>query len=130
MSEVVSSYEPQINLFNNIVGTAGYYDPVYIRQGRLSKESDVYSFGVVLFEVMCGMPCFGHHNGQIKMLMPKWTKCYEEKRLHEIIFNDLLKLMESGSLNTFSSIAYRCTNKAREERPSMSEVIKELELAL
>ncbi|MFS8009856.1 putative protein kinase RLK-Pelle-CrRLK1L-1 family [Helianthus anomalus] len=89
-------------------GTLAYYDPQYIEMGILSKESDVYSFGVVLFELIC---------------------C-EEKRLDEIIFSDLKEQMDSCSLNTFSSLAYRCLKKDREERPSMVEVMKQLEIAV
>ncbi|KAM0033956.1 putative protein kinase RLK-Pelle-WAK family [Helianthus debilis subsp. tardiflorus] len=96
--------------------------------GILSKESDVYSFGVVLFELMFGKLCFEYSNGQI--LLNKWTRCCEEKRLDEIIFYDLKEQMDSCSLNTFSFLAYRCLKKDREERRSMAEVMKQLEIAV
>ncbi|GJR88792.1 kinase-like domain, phloem protein 2-like protein [Tanacetum coccineum] len=99
--------------------------------GFLSKESDVYSFGVVLFEVMCGRLCFEYRNGHLtEILVHKWRRCYEENRLDEIILRGLKEQMESGSFSTFSHIAYRCVSKAREERPTMDEVVKELEIAL
>ncbi|KAI3692125.1 hypothetical protein L6452_31934 [Arctium lappa] len=127
MSKVGLPNEPQ----ENIVGTIGYCDPSYWEIGFLSKESDVYSFGVVLFEVMCGRLCFEYGKGKkIGILVPKWKKYYEEKRLDDIIYHDLKEQMKYGSLNTFSTIAYRCLKKAREERPLIAEVMKELEIAL
>ncbi|KAI3497518.1 hypothetical protein L1887_40185 [Cichorium endivia] len=59
-----------------------------------------------------------------------WKKSYEEKKLGEIIFEDLKQQMDPSSLETFSNIAYRCLKKYREERPNMSSVVKELEVAL
>ncbi|KAL8241411.1 hypothetical protein R6Q59_014765 [Mikania micrantha] len=118
-------------VFSNAVGTPGYCDPLYFETGFLSKESDVYSFGVVLFEVMCGRLCFDYHDGRLtQILVNKWRKCYEEKALDAIIFSDMKEQIQSSSLSTFSHIAYQCINKAREERPTMAEVIKELEIAL
>ncbi|KAM0068517.1 putative protein kinase RLK-Pelle-CrRLK1L-1 family [Helianthus debilis subsp. tardiflorus] len=118
-------------VFSNAVGTPGYCDPLYFETGFLSKESDVYSFGVVLFELMCGRMCFEYQNGRLtQILVNNWRKCYEENRLDEIIFHDIKKQMLSDSLSTFSRVAYRGINKSREERPTMAEVVKELEIAL
>ncbi|XP_076898998.1 uncharacterized protein LOC143552739 [Bidens hawaiensis] len=64
------------------------------------------------------------------MLVHKWKRCYDEKRLDEIIYSEIKEQMDSCSLNTFSSIAYRCLKRDREERPKMIEVMKELEIAL
>ncbi|KAJ0802031.1 putative protein kinase RLK-Pelle-RLCK-VIIa-1 family [Helianthus annuus] len=87
-------------------GTHGYCDPVYMEMGFLSKESDVYSFGVVLFEVICGRHCFEYCNGELKILVSLWKTL------------------------TFLNIAYRCLNRDRKERPTMVEIIKELDVAL
>ncbi|XP_076894949.1 putative serine/threonine-protein kinase PBL7 [Bidens hawaiensis] len=131
LSKAGPANQPHTYVFSNAVGTPGYCDPLYFETGFLSKESDVYSFGVVLFELMCGRLCFEYQNGRlIEIFVNKWRKCYEEKRLDEIIFSEIKEEMQSGSLSTFSRIAYRCISKAREERPTMAEVMKELETAL
>ncbi|XP_076922927.1 uncharacterized protein LOC143584880 [Bidens hawaiensis] len=131
LSKAGPANQPHTYVFSNAVGTPGYCDPLYFETGFLSKESDVYSFGVVLFELMCGRLCFEYRNGRlIEIFVNKWRKCYEEKRFDEIIFCEIKEEMQSGSLSMFSRIAYRCTNKAREERPTMVEVVKELEIAL
>ncbi|MFS7922541.1 putative protein kinase RLK-Pelle-CrRLK1L-1 family [Helianthus anomalus] len=127
LSKIVPANRPETYVIN-AVGTLGYCDPLYSETGILVKESDVYSFGVVLFELMCGKLCLDYSNGQI--LLKKWTRCCEEKRLDEIIFSDLKEQMDSCSLNTFSSLAYRCLKKKREERPTMADAVKILEIAL
>lgn len=38
--------------------------------------------------------------------------------------------MEPGSLKTFSAITYQCFARTREERPTMVEVLNELQFAL
>ncbi|GKD30735.1 hypothetical protein Tco_1241513, partial [Tanacetum coccineum] len=79
---------------------------------------------------MCGRLCREYRNRKLMVVLPQWRKCYDDRKLDEIILIDLKKQMDLGSLVTFSSIAYQCMKKARDERPSMSEIIKELELAL
>ncbi|KAI3828666.1 hypothetical protein L1987_02774 [Smallanthus sonchifolius] len=118
-------------LVSRAVGTPGYCDPLYWELGFLSKESDVYSFGVVLFEILCGRLCYEYHNCELtKILVPKWRRCYDEKRLDEIILPGLKEQMDPGSLKSFSSIAYKCVKKAREERPTMAKIVEELEYSL
>ncbi|PWA77622.1 protein kinase-like domain, Phloem protein 2-like protein [Artemisia annua] len=79
---------------------------------------------------MCGTLCYEQINGTLNILVSTWRKCYEEDKLDEIIFSGLREQMEPGSLKLFSAIAYQCVKKSREERPTMDEIIKELELAL
>ncbi|KAL8255328.1 hypothetical protein R6Q59_033549 [Mikania micrantha] len=107
----------------DFVGTIGYCDPSYYEPGLIfTKAYDVYSFGVVLCEVMCGRDV-----GYVHMCR-RYLK--EEKRLDKIIFHGLKEHMNKCSMNTFSSIAYRCLERNPEERPTMEEVMRELEIAL
>ncbi|KAL4565163.1 hypothetical protein LXL04_029248 [Taraxacum kok-saghyz] len=117
-------------LATNVVGTFGYIDPMYAEMSILTKESDVYSFGVVLFEVLCGRLCFENRNSHSQSLVRMWKQSYKQKRLDEIIFQDLKEHMDRRSLKTFSDIAYRCLHKSREDRPQMSQVVEQLEIAL
>ncbi|GJT06827.1 kinase-like domain, phloem protein 2-like protein [Tanacetum coccineum] len=97
---------------------------------QLTKESDVYSFGVVLFEVLCGRVCYENSNRQLKIFVPYWKICYEQKKLDEIIFPDLKQQMDTSSVGAFVDIAYQCLQKSREQRPEMSVVVKKLKIAL
>lgn len=131
LSKLGPANQPQTFVFTNAVGTPGYCDPIYWEMGFLSKESDVYSFGVVLFEVMCGKLCYQYNNGElIGFLVHDWKKCYDEKKVDDIIFEDLKEEMDPDCLTTFSNIANRCLNRDRRERPTMDEIVKELEVAL
>ncbi|XP_071740788.1 probable receptor-like protein kinase At5g59700 [Rutidosis leptorrhynchoides] len=131
LSKLGPANQTQTYLISNAVGSPGYCDPLYWEMGFLSKESDVYSFGVVMFEILCGRLCFEYCNGELSnILVPKWRRCYDETRLDEIILPGLKEQIEPGSLKSFSAIAYRCVKKAREERPTMAEIVKELEFAL
>nr|XP_043628816.1 uncharacterized protein LOC122600203 [Erigeron canadensis] len=132
LSKAGPANQAQTVLISNAVGTPGYCDPLYWEMGFLSKESDVYSFGVVLFELLCGRLCCEYnHKGELtNIFVPKWRRCYEENTLDGIIFPALKEQMDPGSLKAFSAIAYQCVKKAREERPTMAEVVKQLEFAL
>ncbi|KAJ0716720.1 putative protein kinase RLK-Pelle-CrRLK1L-1 family [Helianthus annuus] len=131
LSKVGPANQAHSYLVSHAVGTPGYCDPLYFELGCLSKESDVYSFGVVLFEILCGRLCYEYCNSEVtKILVPKWRRCYREKRIDEIILPGLKEQMDAGSLKSFSAIAYQCVKKVSEKRPTMAEIVKELELSL
>ncbi|KAL8238927.1 hypothetical protein R6Q59_015494 [Mikania micrantha] len=131
LSKLGPANQPHSYLISQVVGTPGYCDPLYLELGFLSKESDVYSFGVVLFEILCGRLCYEQRNHELtEILVPNWRRSYDENRLDEIILSDLKDQMDPGSMESFSAIAYHCVKKAHEERPTMAEIVKELELSL
>ncbi|KAL7596298.1 hypothetical protein Lser_V15G30002 [Lactuca serriola] len=130
LSKIGPANQMHTFLVSNVVGTPGYIDPLYMDTYSLTKESDVYSFGVVLFEVLCGKLCFEYNNGRWQSLVQFWKKCYKQKKLTEIIFEDLRQHIDPSSLETFSDIAFQCLQKSRERRPKMSNVVEKLEIAL
>ncbi|GJY90072.1 kinase-like domain, phloem protein 2-like protein [Tanacetum coccineum] len=130
LSKISPANQKYTFLFTSPVGTPGYCDPLYMDTYQLTKESDVYSFGVVLFEVLCGRVCYEYINGKLKVFVHHWKKCYQEKKLDEIIFPDLNHQMEPKSIETFVDIAYQCLERSREQRPTMSVVVEKLEGAL
>ncbi|XP_023760123.1 probable serine/threonine-protein kinase PBL7 isoform X2 [Lactuca sativa] len=131
LSKLAPANQPRTYVISNGVGTPGYCDPVYIETGFLCKESDVYSFGVVLFEVMCGKLCCEYRNGQlINILVPRWKICCDKNKLDNIICPGLKEQINRDSLVTFSAIANRCLSRSFEVRPTMAEILKNLEVAL
>ncbi|KVH91626.1 Phloem protein 2-like protein, partial [Cynara cardunculus var. scolymus] len=130
LSRISPANQPHTIVISNGVGTPGYLDPLYLEMGLLTKESNVYSFGVVLFEVLCGRLCFEFIDSQWRTLVRLWKNSYKEKKLDEIIFQDMLQQMDPSSLETFSDIAYLCLHESLEGRPMTAHIVKELEIAL
>ncbi|KAM0070547.1 putative protein kinase RLK-Pelle-CrRLK1L-1 family [Helianthus debilis subsp. tardiflorus] len=130
LSKMVPANQHHTVLITHAVGTPGYCDPLYKEMGLLTKESDIYSLGIVFFEVLCGRLCYEYPNGQCQILEPVWKKSYEQKKLDEIIFQGLMKQMDPNSLESFANIAYWCLNKSYVKRPTISHVVKQLEIAL
>ncbi|KAJ0715918.1 putative phloem protein [Helianthus annuus] len=59
-----------------------------------------------------------------------WQTCFDKNRLDDIICHGLKEQMDPLSFKTFSTIAYQCLKKAREERPTMAKIMQQLEIAL
>ncbi|PWA39108.1 jacalin-like lectin domain-containing protein [Artemisia annua] len=118
-------------LVTNACGTRGYVDPEYAKTDILTKESDVYSFGIVLFEILCGrLAIVGEYHDERRSLAALAKRCYEEDRLHDIIYPCLINQMNEDSLNVFSKVAYQCLKESRKERPTMGWIVEKLEKAL
>lgn len=118
-------------LVSNAVGTPGYCDPVYVETMLLTKESDVYSFGVVLFEVLCSRHCVeisSDGNRQVLPILAK--KYYREQKLHMIVNDNIRQQIKPACFDTFTEIAYQCLERDRKDRPSMEQIVSNLEAAL
>nr|XP_043628385.1 probable serine/threonine-protein kinase PknB [Erigeron canadensis] len=128
LSKIGPANQQDTYLVTEAVGTSGYCDPNYIATGLLTKESDVYSFGVVLFEVICGRLCASNNNtcSLIKLARDH----YDQKKMKDIIHQSIKDEINPESLNVFTTIAYQCLNDNYEERPLMTEVVRDLENAL
>ncbi|KAK9050802.1 hypothetical protein SSX86_030229 [Deinandra increscens subsp. villosa] len=129
LSKLRPANQPQMELFPSFAGTLGYSDPLYYYDTHI-LSTDVYSFGVLLFEVICGKLSFDHSNGKSQILVPTWKESFRRNKLQDIIFDELKQQMGQTSLEIFMTIAYECLHTSREERPTMSHVVKELESAL
>ncbi|PWA76986.1 hypothetical protein CTI12_AA228390 [Artemisia annua] len=130
LSKFGPANQPYTFLVSNGVGTIGYCDPLYVESGLLTKESDVYSFGVVLFELLCGRLCIGNNRDELQPLTELVRKCYKQNTIDEIIYGNIKDEINPHSLKVFTTIAYQCLEREREQRPLMTKVVKVLESAL
>ncbi|XP_021802958.1 receptor-like protein kinase FERONIA [Prunus avium] len=114
-----------------VKGSFGYLDPEYYRRQQLSVKSDVYSFGVVLCEVLCGRPAVVRMVERMQMNLAEWAKtCHHNGTLNEIIDPCLKGKVAGLCFNKFVEIAMSCMHDNGIERPSMANVVRELEFAL
>ncbi|XP_058202659.1 receptor-like protein kinase FERONIA [Rhododendron vialii] len=114
-----------------VKATRGYWDPNYIYTNRVTRKSDVYAFGVVLLEVLCGRPPLDDRLEEEQISLILWAKMYIEKgKLDPIIDPSIKGETTPHSLKYFAKLANNCLHAKPKKRPTMSEVVEILEIAL
>ncbi|TVU24856.1 hypothetical protein EJB05_27317, partial [Eragrostis curvula] len=103
-----------------------FLDPEYKHIQNLTEESDVYAFGVLLFEVL---------SAKVGRILPinyllRCALLYKEGKLNEFFDCSLKKNMDPHSLKKFVEAAGKCIAERGIDRPSMEEVLSDLEYTL
>ncbi|XP_020086600.1 nodulation receptor kinase-like [Ananas comosus] len=112
-------------------GTAGYLDPEYYSTQQLSAKSDVFSFGVVLLEIVTGREPLNIHRPRNEWSLVEWAKPFiRESRIEEIVDPTIKSQYHSESMWRVVEAALACTEPFATFRPSMSDIVRELEDAL
>jgi hypothetical protein len=84
----------------------------------------VFSFGAVLFEVLCAQPFLA------KVCLLHWAvRCKKEGNLDQIVDCYLKGKINQYSLNKFVETCEKCLANRSIDRPSMVDVISDLECA-
>ncbi|TYI20117.1 hypothetical protein ES332_A07G213400v1 [Gossypium tomentosum] len=115
-----------------VKGSIGYLDPEYYRLQKITEKSDVYSFGVVLCEVLCARaPIDRAAEDHMQISLAEWAQhCYNNGTLDPVIDTRLQGKIKLASLLKFGEVAISCLASEGIKRPTMSEVVYGLELAL
>jgi hypothetical protein len=107
-------------------GTIGYLDPAYTTPGDLSTKNDVFSFGILLLEIISSRKAIDVRHDPPSIV--DWA-------LPLIKENQVLKLSDPrltprktiSGIKQMAIIAYRCIRSDKERRPSMDQVVEELQ---
>ncbi|KAJ4772174.1 Leucine-rich repeat protein kinase family protein [Rhynchospora pubera] len=115
-----------------IKGTFGYLDPEYYATQEFTVKTDIFSFGIILLEVISGYsPISKEHFGDNFQYIVEWAREHiESGNIHGIIDKSLEPTYDIQSIWKVAEVALMCVKPRGLERPSISEVLKEIQEAI
>ncbi|CAO2171853.1 unnamed protein product [Urochloa humidicola] len=130
LSKLVSDTQKG-HVSTQVKGTLGYLDPEYYMTQQLSEKSDVYSFGVVLLELITARQPIEKGKyivREIRTAIDQYDQeYYGLKGLIDPKIRDSAKLI---GFRRFVQLAMECVEESAVDRPTMNDVVKELEIII
>ncbi|KAG8390034.1 hypothetical protein BUALT_Bualt01G0041200 [Buddleja alternifolia] len=112
-------------------GTLGYLDPEYYRNYQLTDKSDVYSFGVVLLELLTSQKAIDFNRPPDDVNLAVYVqRLVEEEKIMECadpMLKEGASTLELETMKALGFLAVGCLEERRQNRPSMKEVVEEIE---
>jgi hypothetical protein len=95
---------------------------------QLTEKSDVYSFGVLMLEVVTARKPLERNRYIVREVKAALDRSKDMYGLHELVDPVLGAAPSSlAGLEQFVDLALRCVEEAGADRPSMGEVVGEIE---
>ncbi|KAL2341824.1 hypothetical protein Fmac_009764 [Flemingia macrophylla] len=110
-----------------VKGTMGYLDPEYYMTQQLTEKSDVYSYGVLMLELATARRPIEQGKYIVREVMRVMDTSKDLYNLHSILDPTIMKGTKPKGLERFVALAMRCVKEYAAERPTMAEVVKEIE---
>ncbi|GLU06071.1 hypothetical protein SLE2022_231340 [Rubroshorea leprosula] len=109
-----------------VKGTMGYLDLEYYMTQQLTEKSDVYSFGVLLLEMITGRRPIERGKYIVREVNIAMDKTKDLYSLRQILDPAIADTSLKG-LEKFVDLAMSCVEESGADRPTMGEVVKEIE---
>ncbi|KAJ6831611.1 putative leucine-rich repeat receptor-like protein kinase family protein isoform X1 [Iris pallida] len=129
LSKLVSDAQKG-HVSTQVKGTLGYLDPEYYMTQQLTEKSDVYSFGVVMLELITARQPIEKGKyivREVRMAMDENEECYGLKQIMDPTIQNKPNL---SGFKRFVELAMQCVEESAADRPTMNEIVKEIELML
>ncbi|KAL4626424.1 hypothetical protein ACB092_05G095400 [Castanea dentata] len=118
----------QTHVTTLVYGTFGYLDPEYFQTSQFTEKSDVYSFGVVLIELLTGKkPVLSTRAQEEINLSTYFIHSVKQNRLFDILDTQVRKHGNQHEVMAIANLAQRCLHLYGKKRPTMTEIMMELE---
>ncbi|KAF2954416.1 hypothetical protein DAI22_01g480600 [Oryza sativa Japonica Group] len=105
-----------------VKGTPGYLDPEYFLTHKLTDKSDVYSLGVVFLELLTGMQPISHGRNIVREVVAA-----NQSGMILSVVDSRMGSYPAECVEKFAALALRCCRDETDARPSIVEVMRELE---
>jgi interleukin-1 receptor-associated kinase 1 len=105
----------------------GYMDPEYYMTQQLTEKSDVYSFGVVMLELLTGKRPIEKGKYVVREVKTALDRAKYLYNLGELLDSSIGLDTTLKGLDKFVDVALKCVEENGSDRPTMGEVVKEIE---
>ncbi|KAK9293127.1 hypothetical protein L1049_021113 [Liquidambar formosana] len=122
------------HLTTTVMGTNGYLDLELLEtQGQHTDKSDVYSFGVLLAELVTGKKAIFYDVSKqdLTCLSNYFTMAVDQGNLFDILHTQVVNdCQKKDDLEAVAALVSKCLKCTGKERPTMAQVVDDLEALL